>query len=153
MHLLQTATQTFLYSLLHGWAEAGLLQASEGTLAVAPNHQPLPVRIENAGSAGVLYYQAHVEDSCLRTMKQNTWSGRTHLVRNPEEAIGIVQQILSRAAQQQQQGGGDPSERVLGFDVEFKPRWSASLPESPPTVIQVCMRIMHACGCVCSMDA
>lgn len=143
---LQTATETFLYSLLHDWAEAGLLRATRGTLAIPPCVQPLPVRVPRSDWSPAVFYQAHVDDAQLSAMAQKSWNGRTHVISSRGEAQDAVSGILKRAVEHQRRGGprggglGALQERVVGFDIEFKPRWNASLPESPPTVIQVRLR-------------
>lgn len=145
---LQTATETFLYSLLHDWTEAGLLLATRGTLAIPPCVQPLPVRVPRSDCSPPVFYQAHVDDAQLSAMAQRSWSGRTHVISSRGEAQDAVSGILKRAAEHQRRGSpgggglGALQERVVGFDIEFKPRWNASLPESPPTVIQVRLRLL-----------
>jgi hypothetical protein len=149
---MQCATESLILSLLKEWAEAGLLQPSGSTLAVAPSHQPLPVRIQYSADLAPVYYLSHVEDARLSQLPQSIWEGPTHVVASYKDASDVVNSILRNARDQQVQGG-DPKERVLGFDVEFKPRWNASLPESPPTVVQVWCSLVSLClvvvWCVC----
>lgn len=135
---MQSATQIFFQKLVHEWALAGLLQPSGTTLAVPASNYPSPVRIQGTEDPQPTFYHAHIEDSVLPQIACKGWTGPTHVVAGRAEAQDIVDRIL-RSARESRAAGRNPVERVLGFDIEFKPRWNASLPESPPTVVQVCV--------------
>jgi hypothetical protein len=138
---LQDATEMFTFSLLRTWAEAGLLRSSGRSLSVPSDHQPLPVRIQHSADSSPLYYLSHIEESRLAQLPEHTWKGPTYLVASREEATDVVDRILQKAE-------GDPRERVLGFDLECKPRYSALQPKSPPTVIQAWIFYFRPCVCI-----
>lgn len=74
--------------------------------------------------------QCHLLEGCAAVQ---AWKGPTHVIASAAEARDVVAAILAA----ERPGAECKASRVLGFDLEFKPRFQASAPESPPTVVQV----------------
>lgn len=109
-----------------GSQKVSVAHPQKSSLKIAP--QAAPVVVPCTG-----VYAVDIDNTVLTKLPLVSASVNTELLTNPRSAKDAVSKIMKSAE----------NGRVLGFDMESKPRFVKGEAQQPPTVMQVCH--IHTC--------
>lgn len=120
-----------MHSVLHSWLDRGLLQPVDGGLGFTGLSPYVPLHPDPEKPGQMIHVPSYVSKPDIQRLPLHGCPTRPWLIRDIEDAERMVAKILKLAE------AAEPKDRVLGFDIEWRPTFQAGQPENPPAIVQV----------------
>ena len=143
---MQEARTAASRALLKQWSRAGLLADVGGELRFTGHSPYIPFSSGVGPARRTVHVPSFISKDDMLQLPLRRYSGEPQLIQDAERAGEVLASIVQRA-----RSSTHPDDRIVGFDVEWRPSHRPGT-SNPPAIVQACALhslarrcLRHAC--------